>query len=49
MSHGKLQCFKMIEDDKRVIQSWWREQITISSHLSVEDKLDLQQYFNTTC
>lgn len=42
VSHGKLQCFKMIEDNKCVIQLWWREQITISSHLSAEDILDLQ-------
>lgn len=33
--------FKTIEDDEGVIPLCWREQITISSHLSAEDKLDL--------
>lgn len=41
VSHGKLQCSKMTEE-KCIIPLWWREQITISSRLGVEDKLGLQ-------
>lgn len=33
--------FQTMEGDERVIPLCWREQVTISSHLSAEDRLDL--------